>query len=394
MSNIFTMYKIEIKKILSKKSIWIALLIGIIFVLLVGLTNLSADGHIEYVKYQKDVLVKISGEKIDEKFFEKFHNEINQEIKNNWDLYEKLNEYDPGAAYLNVATAIGKRAVYDFIFNVVRDREKMININSDDFYKMMKNNIIFDGKELGSSQAEIDNWLNEFDTIEKPIKYSYSQGFQNIVDVLFLISWILFINIAVALSGVFANEKTNKTDAIILSCKNGRIPICVAKILAGISVSIIQTIILLGSCFLIMFSFFGFYGWNAQIQNVLPSSPWNITLGQMTIIYILLAIVTSCFFALTNMFLSHITRSAVATMAIHTGFLFAGLFNIPGKLGLISKLWQLKPTMALYYGTFCNTFKYLGLNNVEISFAIYIIFIIILTICLIYSYKKSQIESR
>ena len=70
------------------------------------------------------------------------------------------------------------------------------------------------------------------------------------------------------------------------------------------------------------------------------------------------------------------------------------MFNIPGKMGIIAKLWQLRPTMALYYGSFCNTFRYGRMNNVEATFCIYGIAIVIFVIILIMSYKKSQVESR
>ena len=79
----------------------------------------------------------------------------------------------------------------------------------------------------------------------------------------------------------------------------------------------------------------------------------------------------NCFFELTNMLLSDITHSSVVTLAIHAAIIFTGLFNIPGSLGKIAKLWQLRPTMALYYGTFCNTNRYGNMNNVEASVAIY-----------------------
>ena len=77
---------------------------------------------------------------------------------------------------------------------------------------------------------------------------------------------------------------------------------------------------------------------------------------------------------------SHFTKSSVATMVIHTACLFAGLFNIPASasMTLISKLWQLKPTMALYYGTFCNYFRYGSLNNVEVSLILYVGAIVVL----------------
>ena len=111
-------------------------------------------------------------------------------------------------------------------------------------------------------------------------------------------------------------------------------------------------------------------------------------------IYIGLAIVSSMFFAMTNIMISHITHSAVVTMAIHAAIVFIGLFNVPAKLGTIAKLWQLRPSMPLYYGTFCNTFRYGKMNNVEASLVIYISCVVAFAIVLIALYRKCQVESR
>ena len=394
MSNFFLLYKTEIKKIMSKKSVWIAMAIGIALVLLVGLTNLSADGHSAYVKEQEKLLLAISGRSIDDEFLDSFRNEMDKQIEEYPELYDMVAANDPGAVYQNAAGNIGKSALYDFLYNVVRNRDKISEVTADEFYEAMREDIIKDGTELGSSAEELNTWLEIYDGIEKPMAYSYALAYLNILDVLFIIGWVLILNISIALAGIFADEKTYRTDAMILSSKNGRKPVCLAKIAAGSTVAVAEALILLGLCLGTMFFFYGATGWNAMIQNVIPSSPWNITIGTMMLIYIALAVLLSIFFAMTNTLISLLTKSSVATMAIHAAVIFAGLFNIPGKMGIIAKLWQLKPTMALYYGSFCNTFRYGQLNNVEASVLIYGICIIIFVSILLMKYKTEQVESR
>lgn len=394
MSNFIMMYIAEIKKIIIKKSVWIGLAIGVTLVLLVGMTNLSAEGHISYVNESRGVLDGIAGVKIDNQFLKDFQNEVMSEIQTNPDNYEKLMAYDPGAAFMNGANAVGKKPLFDLIYNVVRDRSLVETVTGDSFYEKMREDIIADGRDLGASEEEINIWLKEYDSIEKPINYYYAGSYSNILDVLFFIGWVLFLNIAIALSGVFADEKTYRTDAIILSTKKGRITLCFAKIAAGVSIALLQGFIIIGSLFGTMFAFFGAEGSSGMIQNIIPSSPWNITIAQMIVIFLILAFITTCFWAFTNMLLSHMLHSAVATMAIHAAILFAGLFNIPSKMGIIAKLWQLRPTMALYYGTFCNTYRYGPMNNVQMSVISYSICLVIFAVILLLSYRKSQVESR
>ena len=394
MNNIFLLYKTELKKILSKKSVWIAMAISLVLVLLVGLTNLSADGHSAYVKEQEELLTELSGKPIDDAFLENFKEEMQTQIDANPEMFDMLAAYNPGAVYQNAAGQIGKSALYDFLYNVVRDRERIGDVTADEFYEAMRTDIVKDGSEMGASEEEVNTWLEVYDAIEKPMEYSYALAYQNILDVLFIIGWALILNISIALAGVFADEKTYRTDAMVLSSKNGRLPICLAKIAASSTVAILEALVLLGLCMGVMFFFYGATGWNAVIQNVIPSSPWNITIGTMMVIYIALAALVSILFAMTNILISHLTKSSVATMAIHAAIIFAGLFNIPGKMGVIAKLWQLRPTMALYYGSFCNTFRYGRLNNVEATFIIYGICIVVFVTVLIMFYEKSQVESR
>lgn len=377
-----------------KKAVWIATVLGLIFILLVSLTNYSSDGMRAYVKYQEETLSAISGQKMNDKFFEEFHNVVEKELEEHPERYEKIYANDPGAVYMNASANVGMEALYDYFYNVIRDRVAVPGMTADEFYESMRYNIERDGLDIGCSKEEIDTWLEIYDSIDKPISYSYAMAYENILDVLFIIGWVLILIIAIALSGVFADEKTYRTDAMILSSKNGRIPVCLVKIAAGITFALLQTILLLGICLGIMFAFYGTTGWNAMIQNVIPSSPWNITIGNMVLIYLGLAILVGTFFAVTNMILSHLTKSAVATMAIHAAIIFVGLFNVPGKLGLIAKLWQLRPTIALHYGTFCNTYMYGVLNNVQISVVLYMGLTILFALILVLSYKKSQVESR
>ncbi len=394
MSNFLLLYKTELRKILLKKSVWIALAISLGLVLLLGLTNLSADGHMAYVKGQEESLTAISGTIIDDEFLGNFREEMEKQIEKYPELYDKIAAYDPGAVYQNAAGNIEKNALYDLLYNVVRDREKIGSITADEFYEAMRENMIKDGSELGSSSEELKAWLEIYDGIEKPMTYSYALAYDNILDVLFIIGWALILDISIAIAGIFADEKTYRTDAMILSCKNGRLPVCLAKIAAGSSVAVMEAFLLLGVCLGTMFAIYGTTGWNAMIQNVIPSSPWNITIGTMMLIYIALAVLVSIFFAMTNTLISLLTKSSVATMAIHAAIIFAGLFNIPGKAGVIAKLWQLRPTMTLYYGSFCNTFRYGQMNNVEVSALIYSICIILFIVMLLMSYKRAQVESR
>lgn len=394
MNNLLTLYKLEIKKILSKRAVWIGIVTGLAFIFMVSLTNLSSDGHLSYIKSQRDILGELSGQKIDDEFISKFQKEIIKNYEENKETYETIMNFDPGAVTTNVANAIGKYDLFNFFYNVVRNREKVMTINQEEFYNLMRENIIKDGNSLGTSNEEINEWLKIYDSIEKPIEYEYALAYSNIINVLFLVGWVLFINITIALSGMFADEKQFKTDVLIFSSKKGRSTLVYAKLLAGITTAVLQTIILFGGLCGLLLYFYGIEGYQGVIQNVIPSSPYNITIAQMMGVLVLLMLITSVLFATTNMLLSLLTRSSVATLSIQTAVLFLSLFNIPKTMATVNKFWQLRPTMICHYGTFCNTFRYGPLNNIQVALISYILLIIICIIVTIRFHKKEQVESR
>ncbi len=394
MNNTGALFLFELKKIFSKKLVWIAMLSGVLLIFALTLTNLSADGKWKYVKEQDKTLSQLNGEKIDGKFISDFQVEIEKEIKEHPEKYENIKAHDPYAVYMNAARETGKMALYDFFDDVVRDRTLIPSITADGFYEKMRANIISDSGNLGSSEAETEHWLKIYDKIEKPLKYAYEQGIINLISIVIFIGWILFINGTVALSGVFADEKINRIDALILSSKNGKASVCKAKILAGCTTTVIQNVVIFGFSMLISVVIFGKFSLNAPIQSVITSSPWNITVGQMLLIVFALSLVSGVLYAMTNMFFSYFTKSSVATIAIHTAILFAGLFNVPASFGIIKKLWELKPTAILHYGTFCNTFMYGPFNNITAALISYFALIIIAGMVVMLAYRKSQIESR
>ena len=394
MNNIGTLYIAEIKKVFQKKSVWISLILGICIILVLNMTYVSSDGHIDYVRKQREVLSELSGTPMDEKFFEDYIDEVHREMESNPGLYRPLAAYDPGTAFMNASKAIYRNDVFLGLYDVMRNRADVDNLTADRFYAKMRQNIVDDAGDMRVSDEELNVWLEEFDGIEKPLDYTYALGYYNAINVLYVVGWAVFIVIAISLSGVFADEKTSRTDAVILSTRKGRGPLCTAKILAGISIAVIETLLILGLCILMLLCIYGFKGSGGRIQSIIAASPWDIAIGRMLGIYIILALVTGLLFALSNMLLSHITGSAVVTMAIHTAILFGGLFNVPESTGIVYKFWQLRPTLALYFGTFLNTFRYGPFNNVQCSLLIYFALAAVFAAILTVSYRKSQVESR
>jgi hypothetical protein len=185
---------------------------------------------------------------------------------------------------------------------------------------------------------------------------------------------------------------------MILSTRNGRKPVSLAKLFAGITVGILEMAIVLGVNLAVCLITFGHGGWDAPLLMVIQSTAWDLTVGQGILIFIGLALVLAMVFAAVTMLLSQTLGSSTGVLAVQIGIFLLGIFNIPDSLGIISQLWSIRPTNFLMYyafseyrlfsigSHFLNVFQAAGiLYPLLIAEAIPITYV---------SYQRMQVKSR
>ncbi len=275
---------------------------------------------------------------------------------------------------------------------------RVMEASADEYYEAKRDSIEHSLKTDGLGEAEKEYWVNKYDSIDKPMKYAYTRSYSLFMDISFAYIWFVFLLIVLSLSGIFAEEHTHKTDALILCSRNGKNPVCLAKILAGVTVAMAEMILVLGVNLGVLLLAYGSTGWNSPIQNIIVGTPWDLTIGGMVMLLLGLGVLFSILFAIVSMFLSHVLGNGVHVMAIQTGVLIISIFNIPYRFGLLSQIWTIRPTnflknfafqeFRLYplFGGYLNCFQMAG-----IVYAVGIVAFVLLTYCL---YKKSQIKSR
>lgn len=157
----------------------------------------------------------------------------------------------------------------------------------------------FSGREIDDSllkevqEAEKEYWREKESEIKKPFTYYYEEGYAGIYTSVYVANFMLLILTAVAVCGIFADEKISGTDQIIFSSVQKE-KLFAAKILAGFS------------------------------------------MGVLLALYLFAALADAAF----AMFLSQVLGSRSAATAIMVMGLFLSMLNIPEKLGTFSKIWR------------------------------------------------------
>lgn len=430
MKNIGTLYIAEIKKVFSKKSVWLALAIGLVLIMTINASNALFDDYdypdgsvlsgMEYYKQEARECGKFSGRPVDDDFINDVRNSVidfaiekgyltseDVEKTKTEDVKGFIIEYADGSisnadspvVALNLAAEqMGLGNAWYFIQNVVGGGKASLTCDAAEFYKVWKEDLSYTEPQNGSNFTESFSsyWEKKSASIDTPFIYSYNQGTNVFIEGGWFYVWFVFLLIALSLAGVFADDRNTKTDALILSSKNGRMPIATAKILAGFTVGILETLVIYAVSYAETVFFFGSSGWNAPIQQFIPECCWNATEGQVIITYFVLTLIMSMLFSAVTMCLSGII-GGTQTLGIQMAVLMIGFFSLPSN-GLLSKLWDLRPTTFLTNGALENntlfSFGTLQLNCVQMAATLYVILAVAFSVTALGVYKRYQIKSR
>ena len=361
----FTLYKYELKKVVSQKYFLLASLIFCLFIVAVGLTP---------------VVTKSIPSK-----------QENQIVSNRYIDDELLDE----------ARANEGKGIYSYITDFIKfctNSTQIDDYSAKDVYDARLKSI---DKEMGASyltKQETAYWNKKKEEIKTPFKFYADTGYSEVYELVSMIGFITVILCNIAISGIFADEKQTGVDQILLSTKHGRSKLYTAKILVSLTLGIIIPIVL----FLISVFFellvFGSQGYNNPLQVHIPVCLYDITIGE-SMYYCLFklvfgGIVSSTFAAL----LSEITKRHQAAQAISIVIMLLSMVSIPEKLRVLSYLWHFMPATNIgawmfYEYRMINLFGIM-LNDFIATPLVWIIASVIFIIIGKVVYKKDEVLGR
>lgn len=316
----FLLYKYELKKIFSQKVLWATLLIFTLLTIGVGISPILSSNFEAGIKAKKE----LSGRYIDDVL---------------------LSEYFDG----NKKEGFG--VIGDFIRFSLRKNE-FEKIDEKTLYEERISNNLADMKKDNLGGGEVGYWLDKEKEVKKPFLYQYDEGYAAFFSVIYVINYMLLILNAMAVGGIFADEKAKGMDNLIFSTPLGKKKLYGIKILTGITFSLFSGFVLLLSLNILNFSIYGFEGYNTPIQIRIPGCMMDLSIGKAVLIMEGLIIIISVLYSMVAAFLSMALKNHAAVNSVMVVGLFLSMINLPSKLGVISHIWKMLP------GTFVGSWSF------------------------------------
>lgn len=425
MSQLGTLYKYEMIKILKKKMTWIAFT-GVLLVTLFCCFAVLLDSYIltdaqtgesvyysqyDLIQQQKENAEVLNGRTIDDALLQEMqaayagvHTQEHvqgeeDDIAGNTTAVVTIAEISDDATEAERLAEERKsyREIYDYVREIVGD-EKVNTVDSNGFYGERAQMVTDYEQILYLTEGESEYWRQQETTT--PYSYYWDHGPQMMLASFKTVLALTALMIGMVLSGVFADEHMRRTDQLVLCSRHGRGMLYLAKLLATVTLGTVGTLFVGGITMLSFGILYGYEtGWNAPLQMYLPTSPAALTMGQAILILAALLLLSAVLHSILTLTLSGWTRSSVASMGLMVVFTLGTLvINVPERLRLLSQCLYLLPARLVCASAFYDARLVGGagryLTNWQAGMILYPLLALFLALLGGLIYRKWQISGR
>ena len=296
-----------------------------------------------------------------------------------------------------------KDVAYDPLMNYLYmlggNYDKAYNMTRDKLYSTFEGVIDDALREQHLTDKEIQYWNDKKSDNPQMLTYGRIQnGWGDSVTIIYAASLFILIAVAATLSGVFSDETSLKTDALIFSSVNGKKRLAIVKILAGITVGLIETITVMFACIGTEFAISGFDGSKTSVQFFVGPTLMDMEIWKALIWYIFIMLIIGILFSVMTMCLSEVCHNSIAVVAIMMLLWLLSVLNIPYSFNILSRIWRFFPVTFLGSWTFTDyrLINFFGkyLTIIESAPIIYLCLIVLMTVITKMSYNKYQVKGR
>lgn len=361
--------KWEIKKIMSKKSLYILLCIimSIIAIYFYFFDFIYDEAELNYEENKVILVQGLQAIEVRKELGKKFEGVLTDKTIKEMEKYI----YNTDTILSNLSG--DEKSI---VKNYFRDQISIL-----DQFKL-RNEKLEDGKLLDKNSTQL--------------VLGYHDGWNKIIISMESVS-LIFIAFAVSLlfAGIFTEESNVFMDNILCATKYGKTKVVTAKILAAliIGMGILFIVIIFN---LILYGFtYGLEGIHVSIQSSCQyvKSQYVISFGQLYFQTIILNILgLSCIISLT-VFISACSKNTVMSLIVSLIINFAPIFfDFTDSIPKLQKILELLPIYMLHSTAIYNeTNTYIGINQPSIMIAIATIVMIITISATKIIYKKHQV---
>ena len=339
MTNFSELLRFELKKIFLSRITFLALAVSAGMILGITMINYVVINPYDRGVYEREAALE--GRPLDDALLAELAEEAEEA--------DGLSQIGPESPYYHLAGYISRmQGTYLTIVNSTESGIGNKELTAESVYQMREELLDYIYEYFRLSDADKQWWKEKDNLIEKPFVwqanygiYSMKSGFGAAMNLFCMIA-------AVCLAGVYAGEKSYRTDAFILSTKEGKRSLWLVKFAAGEIFSIAAGTLLLIAGLLPHVLFNGLHGINAPWQLIVPLCANPYTAGQMLARYILTYYQGCLVVGALVMLFSVLFMNSMAAAGITCVGLVVDLFlSIPPELGMLSQLRCLTPTQVL-----------------------------------------------
>ncbi len=325
MHNLGTLYRFEVRKILRRKITVIAMIAMSLLMVSINIGEYVAGSKI--VNKEEQILV---GRAVDDKMLDEMRAAVEP----------KTVTLDDGTQ-MAIGMGINDPAyqpLMEYLRTIAGNIDKAYNMTEADLEKRFGGVIDEIIRDQHLTDSEVDYWQAKRAQSPMPLTYGKIQnGWGDSVCILYVVSILSMISIAATLSGVFSDEAQLHTDALLFASRNGKKRLMTAKWLAGITVGMLETLVILLVSVGTEFAISGFDGGDASVQFFVGPTAMDMKIstafwtcsGIMLVIGLLMSAFAMC--------LSQVFGNSVAVIASMTVLWLVSMLSPPYSWRLISQ---------------------------------------------------------
>jgi ABC-type transport system involved in multi-copper enzyme maturation permease subunit len=305
--------KFEIEKIFSKKSVWILIfaVLWSAFSLVYNEQRILKNNGINGIKEKHEMLAPYEGEDITKEGIEKLE-KYKKEIRKKEDISPK--------------ESLKVELLY---FDYAIDIDPKYDVNEQEYNKVdMKKELDILKKDGKTDTFEYKNLEYVYGLIkEKENPKFYSKMTWNYSADFTTIATFLSTLVALGVATIFSNDYQSNSASIVLSSKNGKNKLVLAKMISALLFSTLMFIITNGS-YLIYTAMEKFKGWDVPLHfsQYYESTPFNISIIDFYIRGLGISFIGIILFTFLAMLISLAVRNNLIAMLITLGIYHVPIF--------------------------------------------------------------------
>lgn len=261
----------EYRKLFRRKIVWITLVVMTAVCIFAACSRLLGNNYVEGQIYEshKEALEKdiafakaLSGRALDDTLL--------REMQEGYAKVPDIPLAGASGEYENYARPYKK--VWEFAYYIVGN-PACTSVTEEELYQERENKLEKSFREQKLSEEEKEFLRASDNKIEKPFVYTYCEGWEVLNGLMNTLCVLQLLLIAICIPPIFAEEHSQRTDQLIQCTCFGKRPLCLAKLLVGVTCSV-ASMLLLGLAFMTGFLIFSML-FHVPEEYLLLSRIWD-----------------------------------------------------------------------------------------------------------------------